>query len=125
MRKSILAQNTACNAIVQLVDQGATYPNGYLNIFTSDSTLLTSMPLSYPAYMDATDGTSVANMIYDSTVFTDGTAALYTIVNRDSTVIWDGSVSTSAGIGDVKLNSVVLFTDSTVSITNAFYYVPR
>lgn len=119
------AANRACNLIVQMVDEGSDASSGRLNLYDADSTRITSLPLSYPAFRDATDGTSVVNMIYDATSYIDSTAALFDISNRDSTMIWDGTVSTYSGIGDWKLNSVIIYKDSTISVSSGFYAVPR
>lgn len=125
MRKSTETWNRACNAVVDYVDEGSLYSSGRLNLYDADSTIITSLPLSYPAFMDATDGTSYANPIYDATAYRDATTALYDVVNRDGSWAWDGSVSTYAGIGDWKLNSIIIYKDSTVAVSNFFYAVPR
>jgi len=125
MRKSIEAANVACNAVTALVNDGSTFATGRLNVYDIDSTIITRLPLSIPAFRDATDGTAVANFIYDATAYRDATAVLYDISNRDSVVTWDGTVSTFSGIGDFKLNSVILSQDSTVAVTYGFYAVPR
>ena len=125
MRKSIEAANRACNTIVDMVDEGSGSSSGRLNLYDADSTHITSLPLSYPAFRDATDGTSIVNMIYDATAYIDSTAALFDVVNRDFITIWDGTVSTYSGIGDWKLNSVIIYKDSTVSVPSGFYAVPR
>jgi hypothetical protein len=122
--KSLQARNAACNAVVGLVNTGSALASGRLNICSADSSLLVSLPLSLPAYRDATDGTCVANPISDSTVLRDGTAALYYVWNRDQTTVWTGSVVPTGHIGDLRLNSISLEQDSTVVITNAFFSVP-
>lgn len=125
MRKNIEAWNAACDAVVDRVDQGTLFSSGKLNLYDADSTIITSLALSYPAFMDATDGTSYANPVFDATAYRDATAALYDVVNRDGTWQWDGTVSDYAGIGDWKLNSVIMYKDSTVSVSSFFYAVPR
>lgn len=125
MQKSLEATNRACNEVVSMVDEGSLYSSGRLNIMNSDSTMLTYLPFSVPAFRDATDGTSVANMIYDATSFMDGTAALFDVVNRDASNVWSGTISTFNGVGDMKLNSVIFAQDSTVSISYAYYAIPR
>lgn len=125
MQKSVYATNRACNAIVDMVDEGLLYSSGRINILDADSTMITHLSLSNPAFRDATDGTSVANLIYDNTAFRDATAALFDVVDRDGSNIWSGVISTFSGIGDIKLNSVILYQDSTVSISSAYYAVPR
>jgi len=125
MQKSIETTNRACNSVVAFVDEGALYSSGRININDIDSTLIAFLPLSLPAYTDSTDGTAVANLIYDGTAQLDATAALFDVINRDGSNAWSGTVSTFSGIGDLKLNAVVLYQDSTVSLTEAHYIVPR
>lgn len=125
MLKSPNAQNAACNAVVDRVDLGSTYSSGRTNLYNSDSTHLAILMMSYPAYGDATDGTAIANTIYDATVLKDGTAALFDVSDRDASAVWNGTVSTYAGLGDWKLNSIILYKDSTVGILNGYYAVPR
>jgi hypothetical protein len=124
MIKSTLARNTACDAIVHLVDQGTFYPTGRINIYGTDSSVITTLPLSYPAFMDSTDGTAVSNFIYDSTAMIDGTASTFAVMDRDGTAVWSGTVTNTAGIGDMRLNSIHLYKDSTVSISSGTYTVP-
>ena len=125
MRKSIAATDVACNAVTALVNDGSTFSSGFLNLYDVDSSVITRLPLSIPAFSDSTDGTAVSNLIYDATAYRDATAALYDISNRDLAVIWDGTVSTYSGAGDFKLTSVILYQDSTVAVTSGFYAVPR
>ena len=124
MIKSTLARNTACNAIVRLVDTGSSYSTGQLTVLNSDSTVITRHTLSNPAFNDSTDGTAVANIIYDATAIRDGTAALFSVLNRDSSVIWSGTVTNTHGTGDLKLNTTIVPVDSTISISSAFFQVP-
>ena len=125
MRKSTEAWNAACDAVVSLVDQGSTYSAGRLNLYDADSTIITYLSLSNPAFMDATDGTSFANPVFDATAFRDATAVIYDVVDRDGSWAWDGTVSDYAGLGDWKLPSTVIYKDSTVAVNSFFYAVPR
>lgn len=125
MRKSIEATNRACDAVVDIVDEGSLYSTGRLIIYQQDSSVMSIHNMSDPAYMDSTDGTAVANTIYDATAMLDGTATTFDIVNRDASNVWDGSVSLLNGIGDLKLPALTIYQDSTISISSAFYAVPR
>ena len=125
MRKSIEAWNASCDAVVDLVDQGSLRTTGRLNLYDADSTIITYLPLSNSAFMDATDGTSFANPVFDATAFRDATAALYDVVSRDASMVFDGTVSDFAGLGDWKLPSTVIYKDSTVAVYSFFYAVPR
>ena len=125
MRKSILATDIACNAVTALVNDGSTFSAGRLNLYDVDSTIITRLPLSNPAFRDSTDGTAVVNLISDATAYRDATAALYDISNRDLVATWDGTVSTIGGDGDFQLASLTIYQDSTVGVTAGFYAVPR
>jgi hypothetical protein len=123
IQKTIAVKNLACNAVVHAIDVGSLYPTGHLSIFNADSTRITRLPLSLPAFMDATDGTAYANPIWDATSVFDATAATFWFENRDGTHIWGGTVADTTA-GDMVLGSVILPNDSTVSVDSAVYIVP-
>jgi len=123
MIKELIAQNAACNAVVDLVDTGTDYSSGYLGIYDS-TVLLAALNFSNPAFMDATNGKATAYPMSDSTVLTDGTADSFKVFNRDSTSIWSGSVVSLTEVGELKLNNTVMIKDSTVSLTYGSYTVP-
>ena len=122
--KTTEAQNAACDAIVDLLDEGNQAPGGNLSIYNSDSTKLASLRLSYPAFGDSADGTATANSITDSVGLTDGTAATFSFENRDGTAVWSGIVSLAGGGGDMELNSLDIHTDTTVAVSSVNYVVP-
>jgi len=125
MRKALAVTNLACNLIVDQVDIGTDNSSGRLNIFNSDGTMISYLPFSMPAFMDSTDGTAVAYALTDSTAFMDATMSYYHVINRDSTMIWDGSCSRNPGIGDLKFNSLVVYQYSPITIQTMYYAVPR
>lgn len=129
MWKETWVQNDACNRIVSRIDTGSLNPSGRIYLYRSDSSVITYLPYSLPAYRDATDGTAVANPITDNVAFMDATgdktAAYFSAVNRDNSVCWSGTVSRYDGLGDLKLNSVIIFKDSTISLAEASYIVPK
>lgn len=126
LTKSAAAKNAACDAVVDLIDIGTGLSYGTLNVYTSDSTLISSSRLSNPAFADATDGTSTANLIYDATAFVDGTAATFGFYDRDSTWVWGGDISLPSGGGVMELSSLSIPADTTVSINSSStkYIVP-
>ena len=125
MNKAIDAQNAACNAVVQLVDQGTLYSSGSLSIFDASSSLIANFVLSNPAFLPAIDGTAISNYITDSTSLIDGTAFSFNVFDRDASVVWSGTVTDFAGTGDLKLNSISIPQDSSISLTQIVYSVPE
>ena len=125
MRKSLLVTNSVCDHVVDKVDLGTDNSSGRLNIFNSDGTMISYLPFSIPAFMDSTDGTAVSYALTDSTAFMDATMAYYHVVNRDSTMIWDGSCVANLSIGDIKFNSLVVPQNSPITIQTMYYFVPR
>lgn len=137
MFKSILARNAACNSIVHLVDVGSDYSSAGIYIydttnfpqfFPDDSTTITPitrMAMSYPAFQDATDGTSLARLISDATAFRNGVASGFGIFNMDSTFVFGGTVSGPSPqvLGDMVLNQTVIEQDQTVSLSDGAYYL--
>jgi len=124
MQKSLLARNTSCNAIVGLVDEGTFFSAGRLGIFNADATVISYLNFSNPAFGDSTDGTAVSNFIYDATSFFDATASYFNVLTRDSSVVWSGTISNTHGTGDMKIDSIIIPKDTTVSISSATYAVP-
>lgn len=124
VNKTEATRNAACNAVVDRVDDGTNSPYGVLGLYTSDSTEITALRLSNPAFRDATDGTAIVNFIYDATAFVDGTAALFWFNNRDGSNVFGGTVSGPGGGGDMQLSNISIPKDSTVSITPGYYSVP-
>ena len=122
--KSTAALNAACNAVVDLVDQGSTYSTGFLNIYSSDSTVMVHMPLSNPAFAPASDGTALANTITSAVCLADGTASYFRFVDRDGTYVYGGSVTGNSGSGDMKLTSVSIPSGAVIFLSSAIYVVP-
>lgn len=123
--KSDTARNAACNAIVDLVDLGSTDPSGSVSIFDSDSTLLVSLPMSNPAYLDATsNGVSLANTVTQGVVLATGVASDFSVSDRDGSNVFDGSVTTVGGGGDMELTTINFIETATVNIIGASFTVP-
>src|SRR5690606_16029959 len=119
----------ACNAIVDLLDDGT--PPGLLRIYTatqpdgpdtavSDQTLLAELTLANPAFGDAADanpgGRATAGSITgDSSANADGTAAWFRALSEAGDAVIDGSVGTSNA--DLILGSVSITAGVQVNIT--------
>lgn len=123
LNKSTVAKNAACDAIVDLIDEGTSSPYGTLNVYTSDSTLITSIRLSNPSFSNSVDGTATANFIYDATALVDGTASSFGFYNRDSTFVWGGDITLPGDGGVMELSSLSIPVDTTVSIASPVRYI--
>ncbi|MEK9722830.1 MAG: hypothetical protein VW405_05010 [Rhodospirillaceae bacterium] len=125
-KRSNTAVNAAADAVCPLLN------NGYLRIYdgtqpaTADTaistqTLLAELRWNATAFGSASSGVSTANSITaDSSADATGTATWFRALESDgSTVVFDGSVSTSGA--DLNLNSVSITAGSAVSVTSFTY----
>lgn len=128
MNKSMLARDAACNAIVKLVDTSSTsyaWPSGKIYIYNDASMLVSCLPMSNPAFQDSTGGIAYAYPITDATVYMDATVSWFSVMNRDQTSVWTGTIQKNSLVGgDMKFDSIVFPKDSTVSISSGSYSVP-
>ena len=132
-RVSAAGVNAACDAIVDLIDAGAS--NGTLKIYTatqpanpdtaiSDQTLLATLTLDDPAFGAAADGVATAGSITsDTSADATGTAAWFRVADSDGTAIIDGSVGTSGA--DLNMDSVDFTAGSNISISSWTFTVPK
>ena len=102
---STAVRNAGCNAMVDLIDAGATA--GTLKIYNgakpagpetaiTTQTLLATLTFSDPALGDALVGVATADTITsDTDVDATGTAAWFRIADSDGNAIADGTVGTS------------------------------
>ena len=125
MRKSIGTTDIVCNAAVDYIDSGSLNSAGQLILYRQDASVMSIHNLSDPACLDSTDGTAVFSTINDATARLDGTATTFDVVNKDTSNVFDGSVSLTNGSGDLKLPAIIIYQDSTINISSAFYAVPR
>jgi len=124
MFKSTIAKNAACNSIIEMLDTTGTYSSGRLGLYTADSTLVAKLPLSNPAFLSSVDGTAVARPISDATALITGTVSYFEMQDGSDTMVWGGSVTVPTGTGDLKMNTISITKDTTVSVSSATYIVP-
>lgn len=126
------ARNAMCDALVDLVDGGATA--GLLKIFagtqpagpgsTHAETILATLTFSDPAFGNAAAGVATASAITsDTSIDNTGTAAWFRIgddtLTNTSAGILDGDISTvAAGTGDIQFNSTAFQTGAEASISS-------
>lgn len=121
------ARNAACNAIVDLIDDGTTDANGDLVIRTSGDVEVATLAFSNPAFDAAATGTANAGQtgfeISDDTGATGGTAANFIFQDRDNVKILEGSAG-DGGTEDLVLSSASIGSGDTVSVTSFEVTVP-
>ena len=112
------------DAAVDQIDVGTTDANGDLVIMTSGDVEVSTHAHANPAYLGAVSGVAASDTIGDDTSATGGTAALYKQQNRDNTEVMRGTVTATAGGGDIELTSVVIGATDTVQISSLTYTAP-
>lgn len=129
---STAARNAACDAIVDLIDGGASA--GTITIRTgaapaspgdADSgTLLATLTFSDPAFGAAAAGVATASAITDDTdVDATGTAAHFRIYDSDANCIAQGSVG--QGSGDIDFDDTSFVAGGTAQISSLTVTVPE
>lgn len=129
------------DAIADLVDGGS--GAGTLRFYSgtvptdadtalSGNTLLAQITLSDPAFAGSTDGTGKATAAIDTTpALTDssanatGTASFFRILDSDSTVVVQGSVTATSGGGDIELTTVSIVASAEVTVTSFNLEMPE
>lgn len=123
-----LASNTrdvATNSIVNLINQGTINPTGSINIYTTGlTTLLVTLNFSNPAYATSLNGVARGNPVTNGVALTSGVASIFTVVNRDGTEIFRGTVTATGGGGDIELSSISIATSQIVSINSSTFTMP-
>lgn len=134
---STQARNDAGNAIVDLIDQGSSNPNGYLEVRSGTkpanpqtgvgaTVLLATMNFSLPAFGSFSNGVSLANTISDDNNVNDtGVATWFRIYNRDNVAIIDGDITVTGGGGDIEFDNVNFITGGVVVITSLTGTMPE
>jgi hypothetical protein len=121
-KRSNVAANAACDAMALLL------ASGYLRIYSgtqpatadtalSGNTLLAELRFGATAFGAAVAGVATANAITaDASADNTGTATFFRCLKSDgTTVVYDGSVGTSAA--DLILNTVSIVAAANVSVT--------
>lgn len=132
---------TCCDAIVDSIDTGTTNPQGKLVVYDgtppanvdaalSGNTVLAELDMSNPAFGAASDDTpgaiATANSISDDTsANATGTASFFRILDRDDTPRVQGTITATAGGGDIEFNSTSISAGALVRITSLTITVPE
>lgn len=119
---STAARNAMANALVALVDQGATNPTGQLVIFDANSNVIATLPLSNPAFAAAVNGTCAANAITnDANPVVGAVPYRYEVQDRNGNWVFRGSCAPAGGLG---VNSPAVPAAAPATVTGFFYQAP-
>lgn len=114
------ARNAACDAIVDLIDAGASA--GTLVFETSADVEVATLTFSDPAFGTAAMGVATAGSIGSDSSATGGTVAQASFYDSDSNKVLEVTVSTSGA--DINLSSINLSAGDVVSVTSLTVTVP-
>jgi hypothetical protein len=130
IKLSNTARSAAADAVVDLAD------GGYIRIYDGaqaanpntaigSQVLLAELTFGTPAFGAASNGVATANAItQDASANANGTATWFRVLQSNgTTVLWDGTVSTSGA--DLNLNSTSIVSGGTVDITSMTYTQPE
>lgn len=116
---STAARNAAADAVVDLIDAGATDANGDLVLIASAGpTDLATLAMSNPAFGAAASGVASANAISDDTnAAGGGDADSFEIRDLDNATVISGTVTATGGGGDIELDNVTINNGDTVTMS--------
>ena len=120
------ARNAAANGIVDLIDVGGA---GTISLKSAASLVAATnevATLTFPAtaFGAAAAGVATAGTIVSDTSATGGTANNYTVFSGAGTALWQGTVTATAGGGDIELSSISIGVGDTVSMSAFTLTVP-
>ena len=117
-----IVRSVIADAVVDLLDLGSANANGRLVLNTAGDVEVSTLNFANPAFGAAAAGVATAATITFDPSATGGTTTKCQLVDRDLTVIVEGSVGTSGT--DIILSSNIITATDTVSITALTYTAP-
>jgi hypothetical protein len=112
-------RDAVCNAVVDRLDLGSGTSAGRLVFQTAGSVAVATLPLSNPAFGNASSGVATANSITSDTNAAGGTTTKFELRDRDGAAVILGAVGTSGS--DINLSSVIIGAGDTVSVSSLTY----
>ena len=119
-------RNAACDAALDLINQGSANPNGTLVIGTAEMAVeLVTLQLSAIAFTPAIAGTATANTIAPGLTATAGEAAIAEIRDRDGNTVLTLSVGVTGSGMDIELANTTLVPGITFTIDSLSVTLPE
>lgn len=113
-------RNAAANAVVDLIDAGATA--GTLVFETATDAAVATLTFSDPAFGNATGGVATASAITSDTNATGGTAAQASFYDSNAVKVLEATVSTTGA--DINISSLSIGAGDMVSISSLTVTMP-
>jgi len=101
-------RNEVVNLIVDKVDLGSANAQGRIYIKNASGSTLVILNMSNPAFGAAATGIAIANTISSGTVILAGTAATFSIVDRDEATVFSGTVGALGSGADLEADGLTL-----------------
>lgn len=133
-RLATAAQNAACDAVVDLIDDGGA---GTIQIRTgaqpasandaATGTLLGTLTFTDvpAAFGDASAGVATAASITgDNSADANGTAGWFRVLSGAGATIFDGNITANGGGGDMELNNINITATGTIDVTAFTFTIP-
>lgn len=125
---STAARNAACDAVVDLVDAGAS--PGKLKLKAANDTVLAIVTLNDPAFGAAATGAAALDV--SPALSTTGEAGAgggtactkFDFTDSSDTVVWSGTVTVTGGGGDITRDNTSIASGQTVNITGYTHTQP-
>ena len=99
---SVAEKNSRADALVDKVDAGSTNANGQVWFKDVSNNLLSKHDMADPAFGDAASGTAVADTIQSANGLLSGAATQFSVVDKDETEVFAGTVTAVGGGGDLE-----------------------
>lgn len=119
------ARNAIANAVVDLLDVGSANTAGIARFRSSANAVVAALPLTNPAFGNASSGVATAAAITPDTAAAGGTIASLTLEDRDRNIVLTiNDIRTTVG-GDMQGNSLTVTAGATVAIQSLQYVAPQ
>jgi len=119
---STAVRNGVADFVVDQLDLGTTNATGAIVLNTAGDVEVATLLFSNPAFGASAAGVATAAAIADDTSATGGTTTKCQLVDRDGTVVVEGTVGTSGT--DIILSTNVIPVGATVELTALTYTAP-
>lgn len=135
LRLATISRNAAADAVVDLLDVGASVAAGYIEIrsgtqpadpqTTATGTVLATVALSNPAAGSAATGAATITDPVAVTGVAAGTATWARIYNRANAAVMDCDVTATGGGGSITLSTTTISVGVTVDMAALTYTQPQ